>query len=448
MGRLSAAVLDALPLAAAEWEDTRRRASDVAIKRELRPAQIAPDGAWTTWLILAGRGWGKTLTGAEDVARYGMALPFRRIAIVARTIADARDTCVEGDSGLLSCLPKGAIESWNRSMGQLVLTNGTRYQLFSAEEPERLRGPQFHRAWSDELGAWGRNAEERQWPPAWDMLQMCLRLGGDPKNIVTTTPKPTKLIRHLIKDQQTQLTRGRTVENAANLAPQFLDQIVRRYAGTRLGRQELDAELLDDVPGALWTWAMLEDRRPAPDLTRVVVAIDPSGGSDPENDEQGIGVAGLGVDARGYVLADRSCKLSPDGWGRRAVQAYIDHQADLILFEKNFGGDMVEAVVKTAARDMGVTVRTKAVVASRGKRVRAEPVAALYEQGRVSHVEVFHELEEQLTTWTPESGTSPDRLDWLVWALTELMVMSPPPAASASADVPAGSYHADRRRRF
>lgn len=422
MSRLSAAVLEALPLAAAEWQDTRRRSSDVAVKRSLRPAQVAPAGDWRTWLILAGRGWGKTLTGAEDVARYGMTHPFRRIAIVARTIADARDTCVEGESGLLSCLPKGAVDSWNRSMGQLTLTNGTRYQLFSADEPERLRGPQHHRAWSDEVGAWGRSAEERQWPAAWDMLQMGLRLGSDPRNVVTTTPRPTKLIRHLITDQLTQMTRGKTMENAANLAPQFLDQIVARYAGTRLGRQELDAELLDDVPGALWTWAMLENRQPAPDLQRIVVAIDPSGGTDPENDEQGIGVAGLGVDKRGYVLADRSCKLSPDGWGRRAVQAYIDHQADLIVYEKNFGGDMVEAVIQTAAKSMGVTIRTKSVTASRGKRVRAEPVAALYEQGRVSHVEVFAELENQLTTWTPESGTSPDRLDWLVWALTELMV--------------------------
>lgn len=418
MSRGSAAVLEALPLAAAEWEDTRRRASDVSIKRSLRPAQIAPAGDWRTWLILAGRGWGKTLTGAEDVARYGMAYPFRRIAIVARTIADARDTCVEGDSGLLSCLPKAAVETWNRSMGQLVLTNGTRYQLFSAEEPERLRGPQHHRAWSDEVGAWGRNADERQWPVAWDMLQMGLRLGSDPRNVVTTTPRPTKLLRHLIGDDQTALTKGRTLENAANLAPQFLDQIVARYAGTRLGRQELDAEILEDVPGALWTLAMLEDRREAPDLARVVVAIDPAVTSSEDSDETGIVVAGLGVDGRGYVLADRSCKLSPDGWAQRAVAAFDEFHADHIVAETNNGGDLVEATLRTVRR----TVPYRKVTASRGKQTRAQPVAALYEQGRISHVDVFAELEEQLTSWTPESGKSPDRLDALVWALTDVML--------------------------
>lgn len=418
MPRLSTAVLDALPLAAAEWEDTRRRSSDVAIKRSLRPAQLAPAGDWRTWLILAGRGWGKTLTGAEDVARYGMAYLFRRIAIVARTIADARDTCVEGDSGLLSCLPKAAVETWNRSMGQLVLTNGTRYQLFSAEEPERLRGPQFHRAWSDEVGAWGRNADERQWPPAWDMLQMGLRLGSDPRNVVTTTPRPTKLLRQLISDQLTALTKGKTLENSANLAPQFLDQIVARYSGTRLGRQELDAEMLDDVPGALWTWAMLEDRRPAPDLTRVVVAIDPAVTSGEDSDETGIVVAGLGVDGRGYVLADRSCRLSPDGWARRAVAAFDEFRADHIIAEANNGGDLVEQTIRTVRR----TIPYSKVNASRGKQTRAQPVAALYEQGKVSHVDVFAELEEQLTTWTPESGRSPDRLDALVWALTDVML--------------------------
>ncbi len=418
MPRLSAAVLEALPYAAAEWEDTRRRASTVAARRELRPEQVAPGGDWRTWLALAGRGWGKTLAGANDMASYGMAHPFSRLAIVARTISDARDTCVEGESGLLSCLPKGAIVSWNRSMGQLVLTNGTRYQLFSAEEPERLRGPQFHRAWSDEVGAWGRNAEERQWPPAWDMLQMCLRLGADPQNVVTTTPRPTKLLRQLISDPLTALTKGRTLENAANLAPQFLDQIVKRYQGTRLGRQELDAEILDDVPGALWTWAMLEDRRQAPDLTRAVVAIDPAVTSGEDSDETGIVVAGIGVDGRGYVLADRSCRLSPDGWARRAVQAFDDYAADAVIAEANNGGDLVENTIRTVRK----SIPYRKVHASRGKQTRAQPVAALYEQGRVSHVETFAELEDQLTTWTPESGRSPDRLDALVWALTDVLL--------------------------
>lgn len=390
--------------------------------RPLRASQITPPGDWRTWLILAGRGWGKTLAGAEDVKAYGITHPNTRIAIVARTFADARDTCVEGESGLLSCLPPHLVSVWNRSLGELILTNGTRYKLFSADEPNRLRGPQHHRAWSDEPASWGMGTKDTQWPPAWDMLQFGLRLGDDPRNVATTTPRPTKLIRHLLNDERTYVTRGSTSENADNLAPAFLAEIVARYAGTRLGRQELDAELLDDVPGALWTYAMLEDRRPAPDLVRCVVGVDPSGGSDPENDEQGIIVGGKGDDGHGYVVADRSCRLSPDGWGRRAVQAYVDFQADAIVVEKNFGGDMAEAVIKSAARAMSVPVTVKMVTASRGKAVRAQPVAALYEQKLMHHTEVFEILEEQCTTWTPESGVSPDRLDALVWMVTETML--------------------------
>jgi phage terminase large subunit-like protein len=389
--------------------------------RPLRPEQITPPGDWRTWLILAGRGWGKTLAGAEDAKRYGLARPGCRYAIVARTFADARDTCVEGESGLLSCLPPSAVSNWNRSMGELILTNGTRYKLFSADEPNRLRGPQHHRAWSDEPASWGLGTKDTQWPPAWDMLQFGLRLGDDPRNVATTTPRPTKLIRHLLGDPLTHVTRGRTIDNAANLAPAFLSQIVARYRGTRLGRQELDAEILDDVPGALWTYAMLEDRRPAPDLTRCVVAIDPAVTSGEDSDETGIVVAGLGVDGRGYVLADRTCRLSPDGWARRAVGAFDDLAADLVVAEVNNGGEMVRATLATVRP----TISYRAVHASRGKQIRAQPIAALYEQGRVSHVEVFPELEEQLTTWTPESGTSPDRLDALVWALTELFLEAP-----------------------
>jgi predicted phage terminase large subunit-like protein len=397
----------------------------LAPSRPLRPEQITPEGDWRTWLILAGRGWGKTLAGAEDAKRYGLTHPGCRYAIVARTFADARDTCVEGESGLLSCLPPHTIRTWNRSMGELILTNGTRYKLFSADEPNRLRGPQHHRAWSDEPASWGLGTKDTQWPPAWDMLQFGLRLGDDPRNIATTTPRPIKLIRHLVNDPLTTVIRGRTLDNAANLAPTFLSQIVARYEGTRLGLQELDAEILDDVPGALWTYAMLESRKPAPDLARCVVGVDPSGGSDPENDEQGIIVGGKGSDGHGYVVADRSCKLSPDGWGRRAVQAYVDFSADAIVVERNFGGDMAKAVVESAARAMGVVVKVVMVTASRGKALRAQPVAALYEQGMVHHAEVFDVLEEQCTTWTPESGTSPDRLDALVWTLTETMLDPP-----------------------
>lgn len=409
---------DAVALAEALATLEAQREDQLVQGRPLRPSQVAPPGDWRSWLILAGRGWGKTLTGAEDVKRYGLDHPGARIAIVARTFADARDTCVEGDSGLLSCLPQHMVVAWNRSLGELILTNGTRYKLFSADEPDRLRGPQHHRAWSDELASWGMGTRENQWPAAWDMLQFGLRLGDDPRNVVTTTPRPTKLIRHLLGDTLTHVTRGSTSENAQNLAPAFLAQIVARYEGTRLGRQELHAEILDDVPGALWTYAMLEDRRPAPDLTRAVVAIDPAVTSGEDSDETGIVVAGLGVDGRGYVLADRSCRLSPDGWARRAVQAFDDHKADAVIAEANNGGDLVETTIRTVRRNAPY----RKVHASRGKQARAQPVAALYEQGRVSHVDVYPELEEQLTTWTPESGASPDRLDALVWALTELML--------------------------
>ena len=423
MARYSSAVLDALPFAGAEWEAVHAAADVVPERRALRPSQVTPDGDWRTWLALAGRGWGKTLAGAEDIATYGLDHPGARIAVVARTFADARDTCVEGTSGLLSVLPHAAITTWNRSLGELLLKNGTRYKLFSADEPDRLRGPQHHRAWSDELASWGLGTKDTQWPAAWDMLQFGLRLGADPRNIVTTTPRPTRLIRSLVADPLVHVTRGSTTENAANLPAAFFEQIVARYAGTRLGRQELDAEILTQQEGALWTFAMLDDRRAAPaDRPRCVVAVDPSGGSSPENDEQGIIAAATGADGRGYVLADRSCKLSPDGWGRRAVQLYLDVKADTICGEANYGGDMVEAVVKNAARDMGVTVVYKAVHASRGKAVRAAPVAQLYEQGNVSHCEVFAELEDELTSWTPESGRSPNRLDALVWALTDLLV--------------------------
>jgi phage terminase large subunit-like protein len=393
--------------------------------RPLRLSQQTPNGDWRTWLILAGRGWGKTLTGAEDVKRYGLEHPGARIAIVARSYADARDTCVEGESGLLSCLPPHVVSIWNRSLGELILTNGTRYKLFSADQPDRLRGPQHHRAWCDELAAWGEGTKERDWPAAYDMLMFGLRLGDDPRCVVTTTPRPTKLIRSLMERRQdgtVAVTRGTTAENAANLAPAFLDEIVARYAGTRLGRQELDADILDDVVGALWTYAMFEDRRPAPDLRRVVVGVDPAMSASEDSDETGIVAAGLGVDGRGYVLADRSCRLSPDGWARRAVQAYDDHAADLVVAETNNGGDLVIANLRTVAPKLSV----RKVTASRGKQIRAQPVSSLYEQGRISHVDTFPELEDQLTTWTPESGTSPDRLDALVWALTELMVQPAP----------------------
>jgi phage terminase large subunit-like protein len=432
MPRSSSAVLAALPLAGAEWEAQQiaaRAALGLAEAAEPwtpLPHQTPPDGAWDTWLLLGGRGAGKTAAAAyytDQHVRGPACLPGlpggHRVAIIAPTFGDALDACVNGPSGLRAHNP--SIRSVQTAGGTFVRwPSGAEAKLFGASTPEdveRLRaGGNRCLAYCEELAAW------RFLDQCWDHLQFGLRLGPHPRVVAATTPKPKPLIKAMLTDPSVAVTRATTHDNP-HLAALVRARLEARYGATRLGRQEIMAELLADHEGALWTWAMLDDRRPAPqDLTRCVIAVDPSGGSDPENDEQGIVVCGLGADGRGYVLADRSCRLSPDGWGRRAVQAYVDFSADAIVAESNFGGDMVSAVIKNAARDMGVTVVYKAVHASRGKAVRAAPIAQLYEQGRVSHCEVYPELEEELTSWTPESGRSPNRLDTLVWALTDLMV--------------------------
>lgn len=366
-------------------------------------------------MLLAGRGFGKTRTAAEDVAWYGLKNAGSRIAVVAETFADGRDVCIEGESGLLSCLPPSSVRMWNRSMGELFLVNDTRYKIYSGDKPDQLRGPQHHRAWTDELAKY-RYARE-----TWTQLMLGLRLGDDPRVVVTTTPKPLSLLREIMKRTNTHLTRGSTFDNAANLAAPFLAEVREQYEGTRLGRQELYAEVLDDVPGALWTRAALDGTRTTvePEMARVVVAVDPAVTSGEAADETGIVVAGLGIDGRGYVLADRSCRLSPDGWARRVVAAANEFEADRIVAETNNGGDLVERVLRT----VDARVPYKKVTASRGKRVRAEPVAALYEQGRVSHVGGFDALEDQMCQFVPEGyDGSPDRVDALVWAMTELML--------------------------
>ena len=378
-----------------------------------RPNQITPDGDWLTWVILAGRGWGKTRTGAEDAAWSGMANPGWRIAVVAPTAADARDTCIEGDSGLLNVLPREAVQTWNRSLGELILINGTRYKAFSADEPERLRGPQHHRAWADELAAW-------RYPEAWDQLMFGLRLGEHPQAVVTTTPKPTPLVKALVAAKTSHVTRGSTFDNAANLAPSALQMLKEKYEGTRLGRQELEAEILGDLPGALWSLSTLDAYRlrEAPQMGRIVVAVDPAVTATEASDEHGIIVAGLS-DQRGIVLEDASLSGSPAEWARRAVSLYRSWGADAIVIEVNQGGDMVAHTIRT----IDSNVKIKEVRASRGKHVRAEPIAALYEQGRVAHVGAFPELEAQMTQMTTngfEGEGSPDRVDALVWAMTEL----------------------------
>lgn len=403
-----------------------------------RPDQIEPsDKAWKNWLLLAGRGFGKTRTGAEWVrdnvcgstplARGN----YRQLALIAETAADAREVMV-GDgkaedegSGLLQVHPKAFRPIYEPSKRRLTWPNGAIATLYNATEPDQLRGPQHDAAWCDELAKWVYAQE------SWDQLQFGLRLGDHPRSVITTTPRPIPLIRYLIKDRLTRFTFGSTLANSANLPPSFITSIMDRYGGTRLGRQELNAEILDDVPGALWTRAMIDDaRKPVtlPDMQRIVVSIDPSGtaGEEDDGDEIGIIVAGKGADGRGYLLADRSCKMSPDGWGRRAVQAYRDFKADRIIAERNYGGAMVEHVIRTIDK----TVAYEEVVASRGKVIRAEPVAALYEQKKVSHIGDFVELEDQMCAMTRDGYAldgSPDRLDAAVWALDYLSFVARSP---------------------
>lgn len=382
-----------------------------------RPEQMQPTGDWLVWLLLAGRGFGKTRTGAETVRDWAEQGVAKRIALVAPTAADIRDVMIEGESGILSIAP-----SWNRpayepsKRHKLTWPNGAIAFGYSADEPDRLRGPQHDGAWCDELASW-------RYPEAWDMLQFGLRLGDRPRCIVTTTPKPVKLIRELLAEKTTHPTRGTTYANRENLAANFFAQIVKKYEGTRLGRQELNAELLEDVPGAMWTRALLDTTRVrvAPELVRIVVAIDPAATSGENADESGIIVAGRSRDQQGYILDDFSMRGTPDEVCRRAVKAYRDYHADCIVAESNNGGDWIESLLRTA--DPNIAYHK--VTASRGKATRAEPASSLYEQHRCHHVGAFATLEDQMCQFTPDfdrkaSGYSPDRLDALVWALKEL----------------------------
>lgn len=422
-----------------------------------RPDQIEPDDPlWKFWLLLAGRGFGKTRTGAEWVRDNVCGTTplgrgrYRQLALIAETAADAREVMV-GDgkaedegSGLLQVHPKDFRPLYEPSKRRLTWPNGAIATLYNATEPDQLRGPQHDAAWCDELAKWVYAQD------TWDQLQFGLRLGDHPRAVITTTPRPIALIRYLLKDALTRITRGRTADNAANLPPSFIASIMDRYGGTRLGRQELNAEILDDFPGALWTRAMIDAaRKPVtvPDMRRIVVAVDPSGtrGEEDDGDPVGIVVAGKGVDGRGYILADKSCKLSPDGWGKRAVQAFRDFNADRIIAERNFGGAMVEHVIRTVDK----AVPYEEVVASRGKVIRAEPVAALYEQNRISHLGDFIELEDQMCAMTSDGYAlegSPDRLDAAVWALDYLQFTARAPLI-ISDQVLARSAEPVRRRK-
>lgn len=373
---------------------------------QAREKQRLPDVPFFVWLILAGRGFGKTRTGAETVRQW-----IRSNAIVnmiGATADDARDIMIEGESGILAICPPDERPLYVASKRRLEWPNGAVSLIFTADEPERLRGKQAMKIWADELAAW-------RYPDAWSQAMMGLRLGTNPQAVVTTTPRPTKAIKDLMNDPRNVVTTGTTYENKNNLAQGYFDYVIKKYEGTRLGRQELNAELLSDNPGALWKRDMIDASRvlKAPELERVVVGVDPSATSG--GDEAGIITAGKKDDDY-YTLSDDSVQGSPKTWATAAVTAYHKYQANCIVAEKNNGGEMVESVIK----QVDPSVPVKLVWASRGKATRAEPVSALAEQGHDHHVGSFTELEDELCTWAT-GDNSPNRLDAKVWAITELM---------------------------
>lgn len=406
-----------------------------------RPEQLPPDGDWLVWLLLAGRGFGKSRTAAEWARRKAKELPGSHGAVVAPTAADARDTMaraiVEASSPADGCV----YEPSKRSISWL---NGTRATLYSAEEPDRLRGPNHAWAICDELAVWAHAGD------VWDMLQMTLRIGDRPQTMVTTTPRPIDLLKGDGKDgrrlgimrmPRTIVTRGSTYDNADNLAPSFLETMETQYEGTRLGRQELHAELLDDLEGALWNRAWFDrDRRSAPPvLRRIVVAVDPAGSAKRTADEAGIVVAGVGpcdclgrADSHLFVLEDLTDRYSPADMATTAVKAYYRWQADAIVAEDNFGGEIIKDLIRLT----DANVAYKRVHASRGKAVRAEPVASLYEARRAHHVGALPKVEDELCSWTPDSDFSPGRLDALVWAGSELMLKRPASFGAERFDAP------------
>lgn len=394
------------------------------------PHQLPPRGAWKTWVIMGGRGAGKTRAGSEWVrAQVEGAGPAdtgrcKRVALVGETIDQVRDVMVLGESGIIACSPPDRRPEWLASKNQLLWPNGAIAQVFSAHEPEAMRGPQFDAAWADELGKWKKGGE------AWDQLQFALRLGKNPQAVVTTTPRNVGVLKAILKNPSSVITHAPTEANRAYLAESFLAEVQARYGGTRFGRQELEGLLIEDEDGALWSQAMLEAARggAVPSVNRIVVAVDPPVTSAKSSDECGIVVVGADTrgepkDWRAVVLEDASVKgASPEGWARAALAAMERHGADRLVAEVNQGGDLVEQLV----RMVDPLVPFRAVHATRSKMLRAEPVAALYEQGRVAHVRGLGALEEQMGRMTAagwQGSASPDRLDALVWALTDLLLV-------------------------
>jgi phage terminase large subunit-like protein len=389
-----------------------------------RPDQAPPPGDWIVWLILAGRGAGKTRAGAEAVRLWSQSFPF--VNLIGPTADDVRDVMVLGESGILNICRRDERPRYLASSARLEWPSGAVSFLFSAEEPDRLRGKQHMKLWLDELAAWRR-------PDAFDQAMLGLRLGDKPQMVVTTTPRPTKIIKSLVADRNTIVTRGSTFDNRGHLARAFLERIARRYEGKVIGRQELMAEIVEETPGALWTRALIERQRVAPeaapkDFAEVVIGIDPPARSGANADECGLVVAGKAPEGRLYVLADLTSQGdSPSGWAARVGSAYRGFRANRVVAEVNNGGDMVSEVLRQAEPNLPV----RAVHATRGKFLRAEPVAAAYERGLVFHAGTFAKLEDQLCALTPDfdaraAGYSPDRADALVWAIADLLGLDKP----------------------
>lgn len=388
-----------------------------------RREQLPPAWEWFIWLIMAGRGFGKNWSGSNWLINQHMTGNAKNSGIVAATASDLRRFCLEGPSGIMSLAPNHWRPQHIMSKSKLVWPDETETLLFTSEEPERLRGPNLDKVWCDELGSWRRLDE------TWTMLMLCMRFGV-PQAVITTTPRPKAVLRGLLdrKDKDVAVTTGSTYDNVKNLAGVFVKEVIQQYKGTKLERQEIYGELLDEFEGALWSYGMLDACRQNehPELIRIGVGVDPAVSSEEGANLTGIVVGGLANNKHGYVIGDHSFRGSPEQWASKAVSLYNQFNADFIIAEKNQGGDMVESTIRT----VDPNVKIKLVHASKGKIARAEPVAAFYEQHRIHHVGTFPELEDEMCLFLPgesnlkqlkSGGSSPDRTDALVWLMTELM---------------------------
>ncbi len=419
----------------AELSDAEKAALATDWRFKARPNQLAPEGDWKHWVVIAGRSWGKTKAASEWILSEVRSGRASRIALVGRTAGDVREVMIEGRSGVLTLSPKNFMPKFEPSKRRLTWPNGAVASLYYGESPDLLRGPEHSHYWLDEGAAFKYPIE------CWDNLMMGLRVGPHPRGVFTTTPRPVQIVKDRVKDPRAVVVRGSTFDNAANLPASFLEELVEKYDGTRIGRQELFAEILEDTEGALWTLDLIESTRvkSAPSLVRIVVAIDPAVTSKKKSDETGIVVIGIREDGHGFVLEDRTGKHSPDGWAKVALDLHEHHGCDCIVAEVNNGGDLVEKNILDAAQDRKIEVRVKQVHASRGKVVRAEPIVGAYERGKVHHVGCIAALEDEMCSWVP-GERSPNHIDALVWGATELRLGGARPGRSGGMSVATVNY--------